>query len=270
MTTNETRSRVPLVTLSLDKYIVTGPTVSKEDWDILDATFIALGQLCTNEPVIRQTLSDLHSFCRASQETKEMIARNTMTYHFYVDNYIIMAMNNADQEKTSGFTTDDIMGFTLARKDKTLIHITHCMVTEVHRRQGYGYAMIKSLYTLHPDIERVTVDARADPLAISFFAHMGFVPQKNQYTLVFRNAVVTRPETLHNDPLLAPIRGPNETTGLIYYPTCCHTCKSDKDTKRCSRCKTVSYCCVKCQGADWKTHQIYCIPYLPVDINKQG
>ena len=46
----------------------------------------------------------------------------------------------------------------------------------------------------------------------------------------------------------------------------CAKCKKQLvDSKLCSRCKHVSYCCRECQQADWKKHKIVCEPHLPID-----
>ena len=38
----------------------------------------------------------------------------------------------------------------------------------------------------------------------------------------------------------------------------CAKCLKGKGLKHCGRCKTVSYCCEKCQEADWSHHKLTC------------
>jgi hypothetical protein len=44
-------------------------------------------------------------------------------------------------------------------------------------------------------------------------------------------------------------------------PNVCARClkSSSVKLKRCSRCKSVSYCTVECQKADWSKHKTYCV-----------
>lgn len=43
-------------------------------------------------------------------------------------------------------------------------------------------------------------------------------------------------------------------------PNICGGCKnaSNVQMKRCSKCKVVHYCSVKCQAADWQKHKLIC------------
>lgn len=38
----------------------------------------------------------------------------------------------------------------------------------------------------------------------------------------------------------------------------CYVCKKTEDTKRCSKCKSISYCDRKCQEKDWPRHKLEC------------
>ena len=40
--------------------------------------------------------------------------------------------------------------------------------------------------------------------------------------------------------------------------TCCMICKTKKKARKCTLCKTVVYCSVKCQRTDWSMHKIEC------------
>jgi len=45
------------------------------------------------------------------------------------------------------------------------------------------------------------------------------------------------------------------------YPTkSCFVCKSTGNTKRCSKCKSISYCGKDCQYKDWERHRTECYP----------
>jgi len=47
----------------------------------------------------------------------------------------------------------------------------------------------------------------------------------------------------------------------IIYSSACYKCGKEYDTKRCSRCKRISYCGVECQKADWEErHRDECYP----------
>ena len=41
----------------------------------------------------------------------------------------------------------------------------------------------------------------------------------------------------------------------------CQLC-TNLTTKKCSRCKKIFYCSVKCQKSDWKVHKLNCSPLL--------
>lgn len=263
MTEQKRPSTVPLITLSLDEYLIATSQVTKERWVVLDATFDALYRLCVNEKAIHQKLEDLHAFCKSPQATKEMMARASMAYHFTIENHILVVMNNYGNTKTSGFTTDDIIGFTLSRKERASFHITYCFVHSEYRRKGLGLTMIHSLCDPRTDTEQVTVDVRPDMGAIRFFAKLGFVPRNNAYTMIFKEAVAHNSTEFLSDPVLAPIRGPNEVIELIHYSTRCHTCKDRGErlkTRHCDKCKTISYCSKECQRQDWPLHKNHCIP----------
>jgi len=50
----------------------------------------------------------------------------------------------------------------------------------------------------------------------------------------------------------------NNEDQLKSYSFACYTCKKTEDTKRCSRCKSISYCGKECQGMDWERHRLEC------------
>ncbi len=256
--------QVPLVELSLDEYIIAANGVSEEKWKLLEETFSVLLRLSVADIHILRVLTDLLAFCKASPETKEILARAAMSYHFQVDNHLILVMNNiANPEKTSGYLPSDIIGYTLSHKGKDNIHITYCMVHSEFRRKNYATTMIKSLCEPKRNcIEKVTINAVPDVETLKFFTRLGFVPTRNNFTTLFRETLYHKPETLTTDPVLAPLRGSNGTFGLIHYSTCCHTCKdSAKPTKRCNNCLTLSYCSNGCQKQDWPLHRQHCVPF---------
>lgn len=262
MSESPVHQKLAIFPFSLDNYITATPLVTKDEWERLEATFASLCLLSESEPLIQETLVDLLSFCKASIETKECIARVAHTYGFVVDNHITMVM---DPTKETGFTSLDIVGFTLCRKSKDELHITYCLVKESFRRQNLASAMITSICANTGGIDRVSVDARATPIATRFFVRLGFVPAiNNTYTEYFKDVVTSRPDTLLLDEQLDPIRGSKNrnTFPLFHYATHCHKCKdTDKKTYRCANCRTVSYCTGTCQGADWDSHKQYCISY---------
>ena len=249
------------VELSLDDYIMATPTITKERWDILDNTFNALHRLSASEPHIQQILDDLFSFCKASQETKECIARASQMYHFNVDNHLILVMNNIDTpEKTSGYTPNDIIGFTLSRKGKDSIHVSQCMVHSTFRRRNFASTMIASLCApTRTSISKVTTSVRPSLEALKFFAQLGFVHVKNQLTTLFKE-IVRSDNLLQDIAQLGPIVGTNNMIDLVHYSTCCHTCRDpSKKTRQCGSCHTVSYCSIECQKNDWSSHQQHCV-----------
>ncbi|KDR67771.1 hypothetical protein GALMADRAFT_231682 [Galerina marginata CBS 339.88] len=48
----------------------------------------------------------------------------------------------------------------------------------------------------------------------------------------------------------------------------CAQCKSPNDLKRCSRCRSVSYCSKQCQIANWKSHKPQCEPVSGSDLTE--
>lgn len=268
------KTKIAFVTLHLEQYLTATPTVTDEQWTLLDGTFNALDRLTVDEPRARTILSDLHSFCHASQETKECIARATVAYEFTIDNHLLLLMDTSktidggDATTISPqYTTDDIVGFTLSRHNRDTQHITLCMVKKGYRRQRLASAMIHSLRVSllqkGTGIERFTVDAWPSVEAVGFFVSMGFVPARNAtHASILREALTTKPEALWYDSQYAPLRNASNTSiPLVYYSTLCHTCKdASKKTQKCGQCHTVSYCCSNCQAADWPIHKLHCTP----------
>jgi len=56
--------------------------------------------------------------------------------------------------------------------------------------------------------------------------------------------------------------GYNTIEESITYPNSCFIC-GIPDTKRCSRCKRISYCGRECQSQDWDRHKLECYPPVP-------
>lgn len=261
--------KIALVTLSLHEFLVTTEGVSEERWAMLESTFESLFRIASGEQQVLLMLADLLDFFKTSKNTKDLMAHMSMNYHFKVDNLLVLAMKNANDKSSTSYTPDDAVGFTLGHKDKTSIRISHCMVQKDYKRHGYGAAMIRYLCTSMPHIECVKVDVRSDPVAIQFFANLGFVPRQNEYMSHFKSITVSHPENLSQDPLIASLRQENGTLPLIYYSSFCRTCKEViKPTKRCGRCFTVSYCSDVCQRQDWPYHQLHCKPNVLSTVNK--
>lgn len=278
MSESSTRNtKIALVTLSLDQYLTATPTVTDEQWALLDGTFLTLDKLTESVPRARLLLSDLHTFCRASQETKECIARATVAYEFSIDNHLLLLMDTskATDDTKVQYTPADIVGFTLSRRNRDTQHITLCMVKQEHRRQHMGATMIRSLrmslLQQNTGIGRLTTDAWLSVEAVSFFLSLGFVPLRNaSHATILRETLTTSPEALWHDSQYAPLRNASNTTvPLVYYSTVCHTCKDhQKKTQRCGQCRTVSYCCSNCQAADWSNHKLHCTPASTTIPNK--
>lgn len=255
-----------LVIFTLDNYLKTSVGITDEDWQHLDAIFYALHRVCEKGSPVNQALDDLLAFCKADQETKELMARTTLVHNLQMDNYILMVLDNEKEYIDETINPEDIIAFILGHTEKELLHITQCVTHVDHKTGNYDTRMILYLCESVPSIERVTVSVSTKPAMMQFFLNLGFTPTKNPYTTLFRNLVATSPESVATHPLLAPIRNDNNTIDLVRYTTRCRVCKkAAPSNRRCGRCFTVSYCCVECQRHDWASHQYMC---LPITANK--
>lgn len=262
--TTAEKKLIAFVTLSLDSYLTATPNVTSEEWALLDGTFEALDSLVESDRRARQMLSDLHSFCRASQETKECIARAALTYQFSVDNHLLLLMDTSKVEPTHRYTPQDIIGFVLSRKGRDTLHITYCTVKDEFRRKRMGTNMIRSLrhtfLNQNTGIMRITTDAWPSVEAVSFFVALGFVPHNASCTAPLKEILATQPGTLWTDERLVSIRSPSNMISLVYYSPLCRTCKdTTKKTRKCGQCHTVAYCSSKCQSDDWYSHKSHCV-----------
>jgi hypothetical protein len=64
---------------------------------------------------------------------------------------------------------------------------------------------------------------------------------------------------IHNPyAVVVPISVLEELKKKGELPTLCGVC-SEVASKRCGRCRGVTYCSVECQKLDWKTHRFNCV-----------
>lgn len=57
---------------------------------------------------------------------------------------------------------------------------------------------------------------------------------------------------ISKNPLLIGLQLPPRNLNV------CYVCKKTEDAKRCSRCKSISYCDRACQEKDWPRHKLEC------------
>lgn len=257
----------PRITVfTLDDYLQRTAGISKEAWEHLDSVFKVLRVVCGEQSNVVQVLDDLHAFCHAPDQTKQLMAHNTFALNLRMDNYLLIVLDNTKEYPDESINPEDIVAFILGHRENESIHISQCVSRTERREENYEGRMIRFLCNNVPSIERVYVSAALKPTTLLFFVNLGFTPSRQPSSLLFKNLVTSSPDEVANHPELTSLFNANSTIDLVHFATRCHTCKKEVSTcRRCGRCYTISYCSVECQQKDWPLHRSSC---LPTNINK--